>query len=70
MHISTCTCSVCWARNYCDAIAMFPSSALDLPLLAPPPNYYKFYDCTKDFLAVRKRSKEFNSARFPNQTPA
>jgi len=70
MHISTCSCSVCWARNFCDAIATFPHPALDLPPLAPPPDYYTFYDYTAKFLSDRERLKALNSARFPQQTPA
>lgn len=69
MHISTCSCSVCWARNYCDALVLFPDPE---PAFSPPlpPDYYKFYDCTAEFLSNRECLNMLNSARFPNHTPA
>lgn len=70
MHTPTCSCSVCWAHNFCDAIAAFPCPALDLPPLALTPDHYKLYDCTAEFMATRKAVERFNSARFSRHTPA
>ena len=68
-HALGCACSVCWVHNYCDAILLFPCPALDLPSLAPCPNYYTFYDDTAQFLAIRKAVKRFNSARLLHIPP-
>ncbi|AXH78192.1 MAG: protein of unknown function DUF5447 [Inoviridae sp.] len=47
MHAVGCTCSVCWAHNYCDALALFPLTGEELS--QPFIDYYTFYDCTADF---------------------
>lgn len=47
MHASGCLCSVCWAHNYCDALAFFPLTSAELS--APFIDYYAFYDYTAEF---------------------
>lgn len=48
-HSSGCACSVCWAHNYCDALALFPCPALDSAPSPYSPDYFTFYDYTKEF---------------------
>lgn len=47
MHASGCACSVCWAHNYCDALALFPLTEEELS--TPFIDYYAYFDCTAEF---------------------
>ena len=48
MHSSGCLCSVCWAHNYCDALALFPLTSAELS--QPFIDYYAYSDYTKEFI--------------------
>lgn len=47
MHAFGCGCSVCWAHNYCDALALFPLT--DEELSTPFIDYYAYSDYTAEF---------------------
>lgn len=48
-HLLGCSCSVCWAHNYCDALVLFPCPALDSAPSPYPTDYFTYYDYTADF---------------------
>lgn len=54
MHAPTCTCSVCWAHNYCDALKLFPLT--DAELSRPFINYYAYSDYTAQFKREQRTS--------------
>jgi len=47
MHAIGCGCSVCWAHNYCDALALFPPTEEELR--QPFIDYYAYFDYTAEF---------------------
>lgn len=54
MHATGCACSVCWARNYCDALQLMPYTEEELN--RPFIDYYTFHDCTADFRREQRTS--------------
>ena len=46
MHATGCACSVCWARNYCDALLVMPYTEAERTLYT---DYYTFHDYTSEF---------------------
>lgn len=46
-HSTGCQCSVCWAHNYTDALALFPLTSEELS--RPFIDYYAYFDFTAEF---------------------
>ena len=61
MHPLGCSCSVCWAHNYCDALALFPLTSEELS--HPFIDYYAYYDYTADFKREHRTSDRVERAR-------
>ena len=60
MHAVGCACSVCWAHNYCDSLALFPLTEEELS--RPFIDYYAFYDYTADFRREQRTSARVERA--------
>ena len=60
MHAVGCACSVCWAHNYCDSLALFPLTEEELS--RPFINYYAFYDYTAEFKREQRISARVERA--------
>ena len=61
MHVSGASCSVCWAHNYCDALALFPLTIEELS--RPFIDYFTYYDYTADFKREQRTSDRVERAR-------